>query len=158
MAKPRLLLLDEPMAGINPTLGRRLLDHMQRLRSEEGVTFLFIEHDMDVVMNHSDRVIVMAEGRVIADGEPEEVRPTKRSSTPTSGGSGMSERGRADLDAEELVAGYVPGVDILSGVSINVGEGEIVTVVGPNGAGKSTLIKTIFGLLRPPRRIDPAPW
>jgi branched-chain amino acid transport system ATP-binding protein len=74
MAKPRFLLLDEPMAGINPTLGRRLLDHMQRLRAEEGVTFLFIEHDMEVVMNHSDRVVVMAEGRVIADGEPHEVR------------------------------------------------------------------------------------
>ena len=74
MARPRFLLLDEPMAGINPTLGRRLLDHMQRLRSEDGVTFLFIEHDMEVVMNHSDRVIVMAEGRVIADGEPHEVR------------------------------------------------------------------------------------
>ena len=74
MAKPRFLLLDEPMAGINPTLGRRLLDHMQRLRAEEGVTFLFIEHDMEVVMNHADRVIVMAEGRVIADGEPHEVR------------------------------------------------------------------------------------
>jgi neutral amino acid transport system ATP-binding protein len=74
MTKPRLLLLDEPMAGINPTLGRRLLDHMQRLRIEAGVTFLFIEHDMEVVMNHSDRVIVMAEGRVIAAGEPDEVR------------------------------------------------------------------------------------
>ncbi len=74
MARPRLLLLDEPMAGINPTLGRRLLDHMQRLRTEDGVTFLFIEHDMDVVMQHSDRVIVMAEGAVIAEGEPHEVR------------------------------------------------------------------------------------
>jgi branched-chain amino acid transport system ATP-binding protein len=74
MAQPRLLLLDEPMAGINPTLGRRLLDHMQRLRREEGMTFLFIEHDMEVVMNHADRVIVMAEGRVIAAGEPHHVR------------------------------------------------------------------------------------
>jgi branched-chain amino acid transport system ATP-binding protein len=78
MTRPRLLMLDEPMAGINPTLGRRLLDHMQRLRSEEGVTFLFIEHDMDVVMNHSDRVIVMAEGRVIADGEPDEIRANQQ--------------------------------------------------------------------------------
>jgi branched-chain amino acid transport system ATP-binding protein len=77
MTRPRFLLLDEPMAGINPTLGRRLLDHMQRLRAEEGVTFLFIEHDMEVVMNHSDRVIVMAEGRVIAEGEPHEVRRDK---------------------------------------------------------------------------------
>jgi neutral amino acid transport system ATP-binding protein len=74
MARPRLLLLDEPMAGINPTLGKRLLDHMQRLRREQGVTVLFIEHDMEVVMNHSDRVVVMAEGRVIAEGEPRRVR------------------------------------------------------------------------------------
>ena len=78
MAEPKLLLLDEPMAGINPTLGARLLDHMERLRRERGVTFLFIEHDMEVVMNHSDRVVVMAEGRVIAEGEPHEVRNDRR--------------------------------------------------------------------------------
>ncbi len=78
MAKPKLLLLDEPMAGINPTLGKRLLDHMKRLRKEEGVTFLFIEHDMEVVMNHSDVVVVMAEGKVIASGEPDKVRKDKK--------------------------------------------------------------------------------
>jgi ABC-type branched-subunit amino acid transport system ATPase component len=55
------------------------------------------------------------------------------------------------LYTEGLVAGYVPEVDILNGVSIRVSEGEIVTVIGPNGAGKSTLIKTIFGLLEPRR-------
>jgi neutral amino acid transport system ATP-binding protein len=74
MAEPKLLLLDEPMAGINPTLGARLLEHIQMLRREMGVTFLFVEHDMEVVMNHSDRVIVMAQGRVIADGAPDDVR------------------------------------------------------------------------------------
>ena len=47
---------------------------MQRLREEQGTTFFFIEHDMEVVMGHSDRVIVMAEGKVIADGAPDEVR------------------------------------------------------------------------------------
>jgi branched-chain amino acid transport system ATP-binding protein len=78
MTGPRMLLLDEPMAGINPTLGRRLLEHIQRLREERHVTFLFIEHDMEVVMGHSDRVIVMAEGRVIADGPPAEVRTDQR--------------------------------------------------------------------------------
>ena len=78
MAKPKLLLLDEPMAGINPTLGKRLLDHMQRLRREEDVTFLFIEHDMEVVMNHSDKVVVMAEGKVIASGDPENVRSDQK--------------------------------------------------------------------------------
>jgi neutral amino acid transport system ATP-binding protein len=78
MTSPQMLLLDEPMAGINPVLGGRLLDHMQRLRSELGMTFLFIEHDMGVVMGHADRVIVMAEGRVIADGSPDEVRSDRR--------------------------------------------------------------------------------
>jgi ABC-type branched-subunit amino acid transport system ATPase component len=57
----------------------------------------------------------------------------------------------AVLSTEDLVAGYVPEVDILNGVSIVVNPGEIVTVIGPNGAGKSTLIKTIFGLLKPRR-------
>ena len=61
----------------------------------------------------------------------------------------MSENG-AILQTEGLVAGYLPEVDILSGVDLTVREGEIVTVIGPNGAGKSTLIKSIFGLL-PPR-------
>jgi neutral amino acid transport system ATP-binding protein len=59
----------------------------------------------------------------------------------------MSSNGRPLLYTENVVAGYVPEVDILTGVSIKVREGEIVTVIGPNGAGKSTLIKTIFGLL-----------
>jgi neutral amino acid transport system ATP-binding protein len=61
----------------------------------------------------------------------------------------VSSNGQPLLYTENLVAGYVPEVDILNGVSIKVGEGEIVTVIGPNGAGKSTLIKAIFGLLRP---------
>jgi neutral amino acid transport system ATP-binding protein len=93
MARPKLLLLDEPMAGINPTLGRRLLDHMQRLRKEEGVTFVFIEHDMEVVMNHSDRVVVMADGKVIAHGEPHQVRSDQRVIDAYLGGAAMDENG-----------------------------------------------------------------
>src|SRR5687768_12644834 len=61
----------------------------------------------------------------------------------------MSSQNGSILATEELIAGYVPEVDILNGVSIQVAEGEIVTVIGPNGAGKSTLIKAIFGLLKP---------
>jgi neutral amino acid transport system ATP-binding protein len=78
MTSPRLVLLDEPMAGVNPVLGHRLLDYLQRLREERGLTVLFVEHDMDVVMGVSDEVIVMAEGRVIAHGTPESVRSDRR--------------------------------------------------------------------------------
>jgi len=78
MPKPRMVLLDEPMAGINPTLGRRLLAHMEELRANDGVTFLFVEHDMDVVMNHSDEVVVMGQGETILVGTPEDVRSDQR--------------------------------------------------------------------------------
>jgi neutral amino acid transport system ATP-binding protein len=78
MAEPRLVLLDEPMAGVNPALGRQLLDHVLQLRAAAGMTFLFVEHDLDVVMEASDRVVVMNEGRVIASGTPDEVRNDKR--------------------------------------------------------------------------------
>lgn len=74
MLEPRLLLLDEPLAGVNRTLGRSLLEHIERVRAEQRLTILLVEHDMDVVMRHSDRVVVMAEGRVVATGTPEAIR------------------------------------------------------------------------------------
>jgi neutral amino acid transport system ATP-binding protein len=74
MAEPRLVLLDEPMAGVNRALGASLLDEVERLRREEGMTFLFIEHDIDIVMRRADHVIAMAEGAVIAEGPPALVR------------------------------------------------------------------------------------
>jgi ABC-type branched-subunit amino acid transport system ATPase component len=78
MAEPRLLLLDEPMAGVSPTIRVQLLEHILALREREGLTFLIVEHDLDFVMRASDRVIVMAEGRVIAAGTPDEVRRDER--------------------------------------------------------------------------------
>jgi neutral amino acid transport system ATP-binding protein len=74
MTRPKLLLLDEPMAGVNKVLGRQLLDFVEDMRRTEQVTFLFVEHDMDVVMARADRVVVMAEGAVISEGSPEHVR------------------------------------------------------------------------------------
>jgi branched-chain amino acid transport system ATP-binding protein len=74
MAAPRLVLLDEPLAGVHRLLGAELLAHIHDLRAEHGTTFLFIEHDMEIVMENADRVIVMAEGRVISAGAPADVR------------------------------------------------------------------------------------
>ena len=78
MAEPRLVLLDEPMAGVNRALGAKLLDEVERLQREETMTFLFIEHDMDIVMQRADRVVVMAEGQVVAEGTPEYIRRDHR--------------------------------------------------------------------------------
>jgi neutral amino acid transport system ATP-binding protein len=78
MARPRMVMLDEPMAGVNPTLGRRLLEYLDVLRDDQGMTVLFVEHNMDVVMGVSDEVVVMSEGRVITQGPPAAVRADSR--------------------------------------------------------------------------------
>jgi neutral amino acid transport system ATP-binding protein len=78
MREPEMVMLDEPMAGVNPSLGLELLEYVQRLQDERGLTFFLIEHDMEVVMTFSERVIVMNEGRVIADGPPGEIRGDER--------------------------------------------------------------------------------
>jgi neutral amino acid transport system ATP-binding protein len=72
MTKPTLVMLDEPMAGVNPALTQSLLDHIKGLKSE-GMTVLFVEHDMHMVRHISDWVIVMAEGKIVAEGPPAEV-------------------------------------------------------------------------------------
>ncbi|MGB3412011.1 MAG: ABC transporter ATP-binding protein [Microthrixaceae bacterium] len=77
MASPRLLMLDEPMAGVNPALRQALLEKIADLPSE-GITVLFVEHDMDVVSVISDLVVCMAEGRIIASGTPGEVAADER--------------------------------------------------------------------------------
>lgn len=72
MTNPSLVMLDEPMAGVNPALKQSLNDHIRGLR-DEGMTVLFVEHDMDMVHDISDWVVVMAEGRVIAEGTPDDI-------------------------------------------------------------------------------------
>ena len=72
MTKPTLVMLDEPMAGVNPALTQSLLDHIKGLKAE-GMTVLFVEHDMHMVRHISDWVIVMAEGKIVAEGPPAEV-------------------------------------------------------------------------------------
>jgi neutral amino acid transport system ATP-binding protein len=72
MTEPKLVMLDEPMAGVNPALTQSLLGHVKDLRSQ-GMSVVFVEHDMDVVYDISDWVVVMAEGRVIAEGPPETI-------------------------------------------------------------------------------------
>jgi neutral amino acid transport system ATP-binding protein len=72
MSDPKVVMLDEPMAGVNPALTQSLLGHVKNLR-EQGMTVIFVEHDMDVVRDISDWVVVMAAGRVIAEGPPESI-------------------------------------------------------------------------------------
>jgi len=78
MAEPQLVLLDEPGAGVNPTLMRKLTANIRRLCREQRITFFLIEHDMDLVMELCNPVIVMSEGKKLMEGTPREVRHDER--------------------------------------------------------------------------------
>ena len=74
MNEPRVLLLDEPTAGINPTLINGLIDRLRRATSELGITLFVIEHNMRVIMNLADHIYCLAHGEILAEGAPEEVQ------------------------------------------------------------------------------------
>ena len=73
LTDPDVLLLDEPFAGVNPSLEKRLLEHIHELR-EQGYTFLLVEHDMDLIMENCERVIVLHQGRILTEGTPAEIQ------------------------------------------------------------------------------------
>ena len=90
MVEPRMILLDEPMAGVAPPLAAQLLEHILQLRRDHGVTVCVVEHDMDMVMSVSSHVVVMDEGRVIAAGPPDAIQRDERVIEAYLGRLGMS--------------------------------------------------------------------
>jgi branched-chain amino acid transport system ATP-binding protein len=77
LTEPEVVLLDEPLAGVNPTLERKILERIHDLESE-GYSFLFIEHDIDTIMETCETVVVLHRGRVLTAGDPERVRTDER--------------------------------------------------------------------------------
>ena len=78
MNEPKVLLLDEPTAGINPTLINGLIDRLKRANEEFGITLFVIEHNMRVIMNLAEHIYCLAHGEMLADGDPEEIRNDQR--------------------------------------------------------------------------------
>ncbi len=78
MNEPKMLLLDEPTAGINPTLINGIIDRLIRVNKEYGITLLIIEHNMKVIMNLAQKIFCLAHGQLLAEGTPEEIKNDKR--------------------------------------------------------------------------------
>ncbi|ACL58603.1 branched-chain amino acid ABC transporter ATP-binding protein/permease [Methylobacterium nodulans] len=150
--KPRVLLLDEPLAGLAAAERGRIGDIIKRVSTE--VPVLMVEHDIDRVFQIADAVTVMNEGRVLVDGTVEDARSSKAVQEVYigSGTAAMAAKprpsaaGGGTLLSLDKVDTFYGKSHILAGVTFDVHENEIVALLGRNGAGKSTCLKTITGI------------
>jgi ABC-type branched-subunit amino acid transport system ATPase component len=153
--KPRLLLLDEPLAGLAAAERQRIGDIIKRISAD--VPVLLVEHDIDRVFQIADAVTVMNEGKVLVDGSVEDARSNPRVQEVYigSGAATVAAKPRESaaepqtLLAVEHVDTFYGKSHILSDVTFDVHEHEILALLGRNGAGKSTLLKTLIGIAPP---------
>jgi branched-chain amino acid transport system ATP-binding protein len=166
-ADPDLLVLDEPAAGMNATEAQQLTLLVERIR-DAGISVLLIEHRMEVVMRVCDVITVLDSGEVIARGTPHEVqddplvvaaylgehvdRRERAEPLPSAArigagiGSRPGDRAREAMLAVHRLEVQYGAVRALTGVDLDVYEGEVVALIGSNGAGKSTSLKTVSGM------------
>ena len=163
--KPKLLLLDEPSAGMNLEERQDLMIWIRDIRDELGITVVLVEHDMNLVMGISDEVMAINFGKQIARGVPSHVQSHPEVLTAYLGEQRRQETDAATRIEAPLSIRKTPGksakpllsisnietlygkITALNGISLEVREGSIVTILGANGAGKTTLLKTVAGLL-----------
>jgi branched-chain amino acid transport system ATP-binding protein len=162
--EPKLLLMDEPTAGMAPRERNELMALTKRLVVERGLAVLFTEHSMDVVFAYADRLIVLARGRLIAQGKPAEIRDHPKVQEVYFGTGktfekppprrrcderlpSLRERRHAPLLRAQGLCAWYGAAQILFDVDLEVRRGEVVALMGRNGAGKSTTLKALMGML-----------
>jgi branched-chain amino acid transport system ATP-binding protein len=156
---PKLLLADESLGGLDDTEMHAAADMLRKIRDELGITIIWVEHIMGVLMRVVDRVMVLDHGEKISEGLPNAVVADPRvievylgtdaDSSQVAAAEARRRAGASDmLELRSVDAGY-GSFQALFGVSLEVRAGEAVGVIGPNGAGKTTLMRVISGLIRP---------
>lgn len=170
--RPSILLLDEPLASLDPASALETLENV-RMLADEGLTVLMVEHRVeDVLKIRPQRVMFMSEGEIRYLGDvggleavvdykqiklpaqsvmaraKRDPAPARRTFLPGGQAEGGSEAGPL-VRFEQVAFGYESGVEVLSGISLDIKRGDIIAVLGPNGAGKTTFVKHAIGLLKP---------
>jgi len=172
--RPSILLLDEPLASLDPASALETLD-MVRALADEGMSVLLVEHRVeDVLRIHPDRVLYMQGGRIrylgpvdglvdVVDHRevklPTPMVLTKAAAEPpppevrilpgVSSENGARAAQEVIVRFEDIFFGYEEGREVLHGISLDIHRGDVIAVLGPNGAGKTTFIKHAIGLLKP---------
>jgi len=164
--RPRLLLMDEPTAGMAPRERHDIMALTRELVVSKDVAVLFTEHSMDVVFSYADRIIVLARGRLIAEGTPVSIRDNPEVQKVYFGSGATFEKawGKKGGDMKLTDATEPSGADdilldvrsfsvwygaahILFDLDLEVRRGEVVALMGRNGAGKSTTLMALMGLI-----------
>ena len=160
---PRVLILDEPTAGLDVSGTRGLMATLEQLNAASGVTILVIEHRLGEVTQLAGRAVVMAQGRVVADGSTDEVfgshellrryglrRPAEEIQDDWTAllGPNREPPGPPIIELHNVEAGY-GRTSVLRNLNLTLRGGEFAAIVGDNGAGKSTLARLLAGVIKP---------
>ncbi len=177
--RPKLLLLDEPAAGLDAEETLHLAELLQRVRDRFKVSVLLVDHDMSLVMRACDYIYVLDFGKLLASGKPEEVRNNPQvvaaylgeaeeklevsaadvAEVPDVPGTAIMpgpasahgpDGAKTLLEVSGLAAGY-GHLEVVRDVNLSVAEGEVVACIGANGAGKTTTLRAISGIIRATR-------
>jgi energy-coupling factor transporter ATP-binding protein EcfA2 len=169
--RPAILLLDEPLASLDPASAQDALD-TARFLADQGMTILMVEHRVeDVLRIKPERVMFMSEGDIrylgnlsglskvvnyrevklsaedIVERAKQDEAPAEIQILPGAAGKGVAEE--ALVRFEDVAFGYDSDVEVLHGINLEIKRGDVIAVLGPNGAGKTTFVKHAIGLLKP---------
>lgn len=171
--RPSILLLDEPLASLDPASAQDALDTV-RFLADQGMTVLMVEHRVeDVLRIKPDRIMFMSEGEIRYLGNPsglskvvnyrevklpaEDIVARAKQDPPPAeirilpGAAGNGSDSEALVRFEDVSFGYESDVEVLHGINLEIKRGDVIAVLGPNGAGKTTFVKHAIGLLKPKR-------